>query len=99
MPERLDCITVALDSGPVTLTWDARQAMMRRLLHVQENFRLRASFDAVGASRPVELTCNQRTTLLLTLENWALDLDTFEAISPELLELRDELIVDLHSAQ
>ena len=99
MPERLDCIIVALNSGPVTLTWDARQALMLRLQRVRENFRLRASFDAVGASRPVELTSNQRTTLLLTLENWALDLDTFEAISPELLELRDELIVDLHSAQ
>ena len=98
VPERLDRVTVALNGRPVILTWNARQALMRRLQHVQEVSRLRASFDAVGATRPVELTGNQRTALLLTLENWALDLDKFEAISPELLELRDELIADLHSA-
>ena len=95
MPERLDSITVALDAGPVILAWNARQALMRRLQHVQSTARLRDSFDAVGASRPVELTCNQRTALLLTLEGWSLDLDDgYEAMPQALFELRNALIAE-----
>jgi hypothetical protein len=99
VPERLDSVAVALNRGPVILTWNARQALMRRLQHVRETAQIRASFDAVGASRPVELTGGQRTALLLTLEGWSLDLDGYEAMSPELLELRNELIADLHGAE
>ena len=102
MPERLDRldrVTVALNRGPVILTWDVRQALMRRLQHVQSTARLRVAFEGVGASEPVELTESQTTALLLTLEGWTLDLDGYEPIPPELLELRTELIADLHHAE
>jgi hypothetical protein len=72
---------------------------MRRLQHVQSTTRLRASFEAVGASKPVELTGGQRTTLLLTLEGWSLDLDDYEPIPEQLLELRNALIADLNGAE
>ena len=74
MPEHLDRVTVSLNSGDVIIPWDARQALMRRLLHVRETGRLRASFDAVGASRPVDLHVGQRSALLVALEGWSLDL-------------------------
>jgi hypothetical protein len=96
MPERLDRVTVPLNRGDVLLTWDARQALMRRLQSVQETFRLRASFEAVGASRPVNLTGGQRTALLVVLEAWSLDLDGHEAMPQGLYSLRDALITDLH---
>ena len=99
MPERLDRVTVALNRGPVILTWDVRQTLMRRLQHVQSTARLRESFEAVGASQPVQLTGGQRTALLLTLEGWSLDLDGYEAIPQDLLRLRDALIADLHEAE
>ena len=99
MPERLDSVAVALNRGPVILTWNARQTLMRRLQHVQSTARIRVAFESAGASRPVELTGGQRTALLLTLEGWSLDLDGYEAIPPELLELRNELITDLHGAE
>ena len=99
MPERLDRVTVPLNGGDVILTWDARQALMRRLQSVQETFRLRASFEAVGASHPVELTGGQRTALLLILEEWTLDLDGHEAMPQDLYELRNALITDLHDAE
>jgi hypothetical protein len=70
VPERFDSITVALNRGNVSISWDARQALMRRLLHVQEAARIRASFDAVGATRPVELTAGQKAALLKALEEW-----------------------------
>jgi hypothetical protein len=98
MPERLDRVTVSLECGDVILTWDARQAIMRRLQYVQETARLRDTFEAVGASQPVELTGGQRTALLLTLEGWSLDLDGHEAMPEGLFKLRDALIKDLHNA-
>ena len=74
MPEHVDRVTVSLNSGDVIIPWDARQALMRRLLHVRETGRLRAGFDAVGASRPVDLHVGQRSALLVALEGWSLDL-------------------------
>ena len=62
MPERLDHVTIALGGGDVTLSWDARQALLARLEHVHESSSLRAMFEAVGATRPVELNPAQRAT-------------------------------------
>ena len=93
MPERLDTITIALGGGgDVTLSWDTRQALLARLEHVHESSSLRAMFDAVGASRPVELNPAQRATLLGLLEEWALEDD---ALPADLSELRDALTEDL----
>ena len=99
MPERLDRVTVVLNRGNVTLTWDTRQALMRRLQYVQETARLRVAFEAVGASLPVDLTGSQRTALLLVLEGWSLDLDGHERMTKDLFQLRDALIADLHDAK
>jgi hypothetical protein len=99
MTERLDRVAVSLNRGDVVLTWDARQALMRRLQYVQETARLRANFETDGASRPVELNGGQRTALLLTLEGWSLDLDGYEVMPQCLFNLRDALIRDLHDAE
>jgi hypothetical protein len=93
VPIRLDRVTVALNRGPVTLSWTARQALMARLQHVQENQQIRASFSAGDASR-VQLRPGQRSALLLVLEVWSLDLDGYEPIPQDLLDLRDALIAD-----
>ena len=95
MPDRLDQITVALSRGDVTLSWDTRQALMARLQHVQSTSNLRATFEAVGATRPVELNPAQRATLLGLLDEWSLGRDTDEAMPEELLELRNALRDDL----
>jgi hypothetical protein len=70
VPERLDHVTVALNRGNVTISWDARQALLTRLQHVQSTSRIRASFDSVGATRPVELNPGQKAALVKTLEGW-----------------------------
>lgn len=93
MPERIDTITVALDGGDIALRWDTRQTLMARLQHVSESSSLRAMFEAVGASRPVELNPAQRATLLGVLEEWPIDGD--DAMPAELNELRDALSADL----
>ena len=51
-------------------------------------------FDAVGASRPVELNPAQRATLLGILEAWSNE-DGDEAMPAGLNELRNALSADL----
>ena len=70
MPERPDKITVALNRCNLTVSWEARQALMARLQHVHESSRLRASFEAGGANRPVELDPGQKAALVKALEEW-----------------------------
>ena len=43
---------------------------MARLQHVHESSRLRASFEAFDANRPVVLDPGQRAALVKTLEEW-----------------------------
>jgi len=92
MPDRLDTITVALSRGDVTISWDARQALLARLQHVNDSSSLRAMFEAVGATRPVELNPAQRATLLGLLDEWTLEDD---ALPTDLIGLRDALSEDL----
>jgi hypothetical protein len=93
VPERLDHITIALSRGNVTLTWDTRQQLMARLQQVQDASSLRAMFDAVGATRSVELNAAQQATLLGLLDEWTLEQD--DPPPTELNELRDALREDL----
>jgi hypothetical protein len=95
MPERLDRVTIAFGRGDVILSWDTRQALMARLQHVKSTARIRASFEAVGATRAVGLSMAQRTFLLRMLEDWSLGRDGYEAMPADLFELRNALIDDL----
>ena len=87
-------VVVALDRGPLVLSWAARQALMWRLQRGHSDAHIRASFTAADTSQPVELTAGQRAALLRTLVDWALEDDGYEAIPRELLKLRDALISD-----
>ena len=91
---RFDLITVALNGNPVALCPSARQALMRRLQHVQETVQL-DHFTVADAWRPVTLMPGQRAALLLVLEVWSLGPDDYEPIPRELLDLRNALLADL----
>ena len=92
VPERLDTITVALAHGDIALSWETRQALVARLQHVSDSSSLRAMFESVGATRPVELNPAQRATLLGLLDEWTLEDD---ALPTDLIGLRDALSEDL----
>ena len=94
----IDHVAVALNGGDVTITWDTRQALMRRLQHDQETARIRASFDAFVASGPVELNAGQRSALLRELENWSRD-ESYEPMPEELTLLRAALADDLNDTE
>ena len=92
-------VTVALSGREVFLGWEAREALMARMRHVGGTDPLLDAFDAVGASRPVDVGPGQRDALLQVLEHWASGRDDCAAIPPELLELRDALIDDFDGTE
>ena len=91
MPDRLDKVTIALSRRDIVIDWDTRQALMARLLHVKTRARIRDTFQAVGATRPVELKPGQRATLLQVLDDWSAEGDSSAPMPEELFTLRDAL--------
>ena len=89
MPERLNRVTVALKVGEAVISWASRDALMQRLQETGERYNIRHSFNAVGASRPVELSPTQCADLVVILDDWP------ETMPQDLLELRNALIADL----
>jgi hypothetical protein len=98
VPVRFNRVAVALTRGPVTLTWNERESicwLLRKRRDVDEAAEIRASFDAVGAFLPVELSYRQRIELLIVLEEFMHDREP-ESIAPGLYELRNALWEELH---
>jgi hypothetical protein len=98
VPDRLDKVTIALSRRDIVIDWDTRQALMARLLHVKTRARIRDTFQAVGATRPVELKPGQRATLLQVLDDWSADGDSSAPMPEELFTLRDALADEKPSA-
>ena len=95
MPERLDLVRIALKSRDVTITWDDREALVHRLDRINSTYGIRASFAAVGATRPVDLDGRQCAALLSFLEDW-MQVAGAEAMPHGLYHLRNALIEELH---
>ncbi len=88
MPERLDTVTIALARRSVTISWEARQALLGRLQHVNSASSIRAAFAAGGASNLVELRSHQIVALQSVLVHW-------DEMPAELDALRDRLTDEL----
>jgi hypothetical protein len=84
MPEGLDRITVIVPDGQVTVTWDTRQLLIDRLAQQDNTADIRARFEGVEASRPVELNRDERLALRDLLGEWLYDEEP-----PEEQELTD----------
>jgi hypothetical protein len=70
VPERLDTITVQMAHGLLPLPWDSRESLLAEL-HRDEQLRPTVvAFEAVGATRPVEIPESQRQRLLAALDAW-----------------------------
>ena len=94
VPERLDRVTVPVPMGTHTISWDARETLLAKLAQKktvawleQEGLEfgvestaaaIRARFEAVGASRPVELSADERNMLGWLLNSWPM---THEGVS------------------
>jgi hypothetical protein len=86
MPERLDRVHVDLAGEVVEITPDERDVLLAELAFAGGTKPIRERFEAVGASRPVELDAEQRARLRTALDNWGDD------------RLQPEGIARLHAA-
>jgi hypothetical protein len=88
MPERLDRVAIATSRDVVELSWSSRDSLLHEIRNLGENAKpIRTAFEAVGASRPVELSRADQATLSSAIQLWA-DSVTVEALPPGIWRLR-----------
>ena len=88
VPERLDRVAIATSRDVIELSWASRDSLLHEIRNLGENAKpIRAAFEAVGRSRPVELSRAEQTTLFSAIEIWA-DSVTVEALPPGIWRLR-----------
>jgi hypothetical protein len=88
MPERLDRVAIATSHDVIELSWASRDSLLHEIRNLGENAKpIRTAFEAVGASRPVELSHADQTTLFSAIELWANSV-TLEALPPGIWQLR-----------
>jgi hypothetical protein len=83
---RLDRVQVDVAGEIIGITWDERDVLLEELAFAEGTKPIRERFEAVGASRPVELDAEQRARLRAALDAWGED------------RLQPEGIARLHAA-
>jgi len=67
---RLDRVRVDVAREIVEISWDERDVLLEELAFAVDTKPIRVKFEAVGASRPVELDAEQRARLRTALDDW-----------------------------
>ena len=81
------------------MPWSSRVALLDELQRYETGYAIRDAFTAVGASRPVKLTNEQKTELLRLIEVWGERTEGGMRGLPEaIFALRNALEDDLHDA-
>jgi hypothetical protein len=72
VPERLDRVAIATSREVIELSWASRDSLLHEIRNLGAGAKpIRSAFEAVGASRPVELSPADQTTLFSAIEQWA----------------------------
>jgi hypothetical protein len=70
---RLDRVHINLAGEIVVISWDERDVLLEELAFAEGTKPIRERFEAVGASRAVELDAEQRARLRIALDAWGDD--------------------------
>jgi hypothetical protein len=70
---RLDRVRVDVAGKIVEISWDERDTLLEELAFAADTKPIRVKFEAVGASRPVELDTEERARLRIALDDWGSD--------------------------
>jgi hypothetical protein len=81
--------------GSVRIPWASRQELLDRLSIVFGTEAIVDAFEAVGTSRPVRLTAEDKSLLLEVLEHWLRDVPA-KGLPEGIFELRNTLSDDAH---
>ena len=88
MPERLDRVAIATSRDVIEVSWASRDSLLHEIRNLGANAKpIRTAFEAVGASRPVELSHIEQTPLFSAIELWA-DSVTVEGLPRGIWRLR-----------
>jgi hypothetical protein len=92
-------VRIALSRGDVVIPWESRQALLKEIRHLESAGPIVAAFEAVGISRPVTLTLEQKGELIELIEFWATQTRFGLKGLPEgTFEFRNALHDDLHDS-
>jgi hypothetical protein len=93
MGERaIDRVQVGLSRETVTISWDARQALLERLRRVESLRSVVDAFEAVGVSRPVALSPEEKDALSEAIRVWAEEAGGYADLPEGIEQLRLALV-------
>jgi hypothetical protein len=97
VPERLDRVFVMLATRrePFALHWDAREQLLAQARRSKRLAHVVAAFEAVGASRPVQLTGPDKRLLVQLIDAWSAREETISSLPAGIWDLRMALADDL----
>jgi hypothetical protein len=64
-------IQIEISGTRRAISWDARNALLGRIGNDDTGRAIKWAFDAVGASRPVELTLDERRRIVEVIDKWS----------------------------
>ena len=96
MPERLG-VAISTLHGSIELPWNSRDQLLHEIRHLDGADRIRAAFDAVGASHPVPLSRGDKVLLFHAINTWTESV-TIEQLPEGMWKLRNALADDFHDA-
>jgi hypothetical protein len=89
-------VRIACSRGEVSIPWESREALLLEIRHLDSAAPTVEAFSAVGVSRPVELTLEQKGLLIEVIEQWATQADFgLEGLPEGMIDLCDALREDL----
>ena len=94
-------VRIALSRGTVELPLASRDALIEQFEPVYSMRPIRETFEAIGTSRPVELTRDQKVALLSVIEVWGAESEggLAHGLPPGIFEFREALLDDLHDSR
>lgn len=102
MPERLDHVSIAMRRGgeanDVRLPWKSREYLLRKLRTTDGAEGIVKAFEDAGATRPVELTTEQKEQLYRVLDDRGFT-SGFHELPTGFFELRNALSDEVIDAE
>jgi hypothetical protein len=93
---RLDHVEVATVRGTVTISWAARDELVKRLRELEVGSSAVRAFEAVGATRPVVLSEPEGVNAVLAaIESWGREAGGVEELEEDVVGLRELLYAHL----
>lgn len=94
MPERIDHVQIQLSRETINLPWESREALLGEIRHLDSARSTVKAFEAVGTSRPVTLTREDKVLLIEAISVWTRNV-TVDDLPPGVWDLRNALYDDL----